>query len=324
MPAPPTDRCPRCGATRAAGPDCPRCGVIYDRARPALEAPAPLPVDPGAAALEAVGDARGPLPGREPARWRGEVDDARRELLARAIAPPAALLVAWALVSTGAGHALVRTFVAMWVHELGHAVAAWWSGFGALPGPWRTLVSAERMPLVVIALAAALAVLAWRGFSASRPAWMALSAAGLAAQIVCTLLRPGAARAWITFGGDAGCMVLGAVLVATMWTDPEGPLARGWLRWGFLGLGACALVDALDTWIRARLDRGLLPLGEIEGVGLSDASTLMDVQGWTAGVLTGRYLTLGVACLAALGVGYVAGLVQARARLRAAEAEAGG
>jgi hypothetical protein len=151
---------------------------------------------------------------------------------------------------------------------------------------------------------------------------MALAAAGLAVQLMCTLLAPGAARALITFGGDAGCMVLGAMGVATIWTHPEGPLARGWLRWGFLVIGACALVDALDTWIGARRDLGLLPLGEIEGVGLSDASTLLDVHGWGAGVLTGRYVTLGLACLAALAVGYALGLIRAVAMLRAAEAAA--
>jgi hypothetical protein len=90
-------------------------------------------------------------------------------------------------------------------------------------------------------------------------------------QVVCTLLPASAARAFITFGGDAGAMVLGAALVATIWTDPEGPLGRGSLRWGFLGIGAAALVDALDTWFRAWRDHGELPLGEIEGVGLSDA-----------------------------------------------------
>ena len=41
---------------------------------------------------------------------------------------------------------------------------------------------------------------------------MAAGAAGLAVQLVCTLLPQGAARALFTFGGDAGCMVIGAAL----------------------------------------------------------------------------------------------------------------
>ncbi len=249
------------------------------------------------------------------------MEDARREVLVRTIAPPAALLLAWALVASGTGHALVRTFLSMWVHEIGHAVAAWWSGFGAFPGPWRTPVSAGRMPLVVILLAAGLCALCWHGWRTRRAALVAAGAAGLLAQLVATLLPIGAARALFTFGGDAGCMVLGAALVATIWTDPRGPLGRGWLRWGFLVIGACSLVDALDTWIAASLDHGELPLGEIEGTGLSDASKLMEVHGWGAGELTGRYVTLGLACLAALAVGYVVGISRARAALRTASSQ---
>ncbi len=316
--------CPHCGADRAPGLECPRCGVIYAKARSPTVPPSPVPVEVAEPLPGGVGDARGALPGAEPTVWRGEVEAARSEVLVRAIAPPAALFLAWGLVSTGPGHALVRTFLSMWVHEIGHAVTAWWSGYGAFPGPWRTPVSESRMPLVVIALAGGLAALGWRGWRRRQPLLLVLAGAGLAAQLACTLLPPGTARAFITFGGDAGCLVLGAALVATLWTDPEGPLGRGWLRWGFLVIGACSLVDALDTWVRAGRDRALIPLGEIEGVGLSDASKLMELHGWTAGALTGRYVTLGLVCLAALGVGYAVALARARARLRDAEAAAAG
>src|SRR5437764_571263 len=57
----------------------------------------------------------------------------------RAWAIPSALLFAFLLVSTGPGRAVVRIFFSMWVHELGHAVAAWLCGVLAVPGPWRTL-----------------------------------------------------------------------------------------------------------------------------------------------------------------------------------------
>jgi len=318
----PSASCPRCGAPRAPGPECPRCGVIYVKARPApaaLSSATPAARDP---VTEGAGGARGPLPGTAPAVWRGGVDDARRELLIRAVSPPAALLAAWGLVSTGPGHALVRTFFSMWLHELGHAVVAWWSGHGAFPGPWRTPVSSGRVPLVVMALAAGLAALIWHGWRTGRSRWIALGVVGLMGQLACTLLPPGQARALFSFGGDAGCMVLGAALVATIWADPEGRLGRGSLRWGFLVIGACGLVDPLDTWVRAALDRGQLPLGEIEGVGLSDASALMEVHGWSAGALTGRYVAIGLGCLIALAIAYAVELLRARARVRAAEAAA--
>ena len=254
--------------------------------------------------------------------WTGELDDARRELLVCAVAPPAALVVAWALVASNSGHALVRTFVSMWIHELGHAVSAWACGYGAFPGPWRTPVSSGRMPLVVALVAGVLGWLGWRGWRARRPSVVAAAAGGLVIQLVCTTLPAHSARALFTFGGDGGSLVLGALLVATVWADPEGPLGKGGLRWGFLAIGAAALVDPLDTWVRAWRDHGLLPLGEIEGVGLSDASTMMEVHGWSASALAGAYVALGTACLAALAVGHAVALLRARERAETAAAAA--
>jgi hypothetical protein len=211
---------------------------------------------------------------------------------------------------------LVRTFLSMWVHELGHAVAAWVSGHAAFPGPWRTPISDDRVAAVVIGLAGALGWLAWRGWRARRPAIVVGAAAGLVVQLLCTTLPAPSARALFSFAGDGGALVLGALLVATLWSDPAGPLGRGGLRWGFLAIGAASLVDALDTWIGAWRDPRFLPLGEIEGVGLSDASALLERHGWSASALSGRYVALGLACLAALAVAYAVALARARGRVR--------
>lgn len=305
--------CPRCGALRADGPECPACGVIYAKARPRAGTPAPPPQPPPVGA----GDARGLLPGQTAAVWRGELDAARRELRIRLLAPPLALLLAFVLVSSGAGRALVRTFFSMWLHELGHAASAWLCGFAAVPGPWRTPVSQARSALVVILLGGGLAALAAWGHRARRPPVTAAALAAGLAQLVCTLLPLPTARALFTFGGDAGCLVLGAALVASLWTDPEGPLGRGWLRWGLLFIGACAFADTLSTWLRAAADHDQIPLGRIEGVGLSDASTLWQVHGWSLSTIAERYVALGIGCLVALAIGHAVAVRRARARLRA-------
>lgn len=308
--------CPHCDALRVPGPECPACGVVYAKARPRAAPPPPPPPGPE----DVVGDARGLLPGQAAAVWTGDRDDARREVLIRTLAPPLALLVVTLLVSTGAFHMLLRTFFSMWLHELGHAVAAWLSGHLAFPGPWRTPVSSGRVAGVVILVAGGLALLTAWGWRSRRP-WLVLAGAGgLFVQLVCTLLPRGAAQALFTFGGDAGAMIIGAALFATIWAHPEGRLAKGRLRWGFLVIGAVGLVDPLVTWVRGALDREEIPLGMIEGVGMSDAMKLWKTHGWTLGEIASRYVALGLACLAALAIGYAVGLARARVRLREAEA----
>jgi hypothetical protein len=306
--------CPRCGTGRVAALECPRCGVIYAKARPsatptstAAQPVANPPEFPQAALFE---------PGaRRPVVWVGVLDEARAELFARTLVPPLAVAFAWLLVSSPVGHMVVRTFLSMWIHELGHAASAWLCGFGAFPGPWRTPVSAERMPLVSVAIVAALGWLVHRGRREGR--WMLAvgGVGGIVLHVVCLSLSPRAAQMFITFGGDGGGLVLGALLMATFYAGPESRLYRGSLRWGLVGIGAASVVDAFHTWTRAYADRGEIPLGEIEGVGLSDASKLTDLYGWTYSELTGRYVALGVACLVAIAAMYVLGVVRARARV---------
>jgi hypothetical protein len=299
--------CPHCGVARVASTECARCGVIYAKARlPAAHAaPRPDGVTP-------------PLPlahRDEPsAAWTGSLEDAHVELVARVLVPPIALAGAWLVVSSAAGHMLVRTFLSMWVHELGHAVSAWMCGFGAFPGPWRTPVSGERMLLVTAAVLAAFGWVAFRGWRERRWTAMAIGLAGIALHALCRSLPARSAQALVTFCGDGGNLVLGALLMATFQSVPGTWAHRGALRWGFVVIGAASVADACHTWMRARADPGEIPLGEIEGVGLSDASKLVDVYGWTYTELIGRYVTLGAACLVAIAATYVAGVLRARAR----------
>ena len=70
---------------------------------------------------------------------------------------PVALAVAYLFVKVGVGHFLLRTFLSMWVHELGHATTAWMCGYLAFPGPWLTPTANDRSPMLALLLFAALA-----------------------------------------------------------------------------------------------------------------------------------------------------------------------
>jgi hypothetical protein len=290
------ESCPRCGAPRpAALVECPRCGVIYAKA------------EARAAALEPAGVA----PVEEAPDFEG---GPALEASIRAWAIPSALVCAFLLVCTGPGRGVVRIFFSMWLHELGHAAAAWLCGFLALPGPWRTLTSSGRSPLFAALLSAALLYAIVRSWLTGRKKPALCAAALLLLQLGCTVLPSArSATAFIVFAGDGGCLVLGALLMASLYAPARGAIRRGWLRWGFLVIGAGSFADVFEQWFSARTDPDRIPFGMNEGVGPSDPSVLSDQFGWSASLLVHRYVALGCVCLLGLACLYVAGLLRARA-----------
>jgi hypothetical protein len=242
-----------------------------------------------------------------------EVAEVELEGRLRTWAIPVALASAFLVVSTGAGQFLVRVFLGMWVHELGHATVAWLSGFPAFPGPWFTPMAQSRsgaFGFVVFAAIAAGAYWAWR---AERRRLGAALAVLLALQLFCTLaLSEERAKQAVVFMGDGGCLVLGSLLMLTVYAPEDSALKRGWLRWGFLVIGAGAFADAFAQWWASRKDFDRIPFGMNEGAGLSDPSVLSETYGWSADQIVGRYVALGCACLVCVAAVYASSLLRGR------------
>lgn len=288
--------------------------MLYAKAQ--ARAPRPAPQAPPEPVLEP----QGPAPLASTLAWDGDRDDARLALRMYQFALPVALVVAWVLVKAPVGGSLIRIFLSMWLHELGHATSAWLCGFPSFPGPWVTRTGETRSDVVFLLVATLLGALILRGWLNQRRSLMLLGVTGLVLQFVGTVwLSPSKAQQLITFGGDAGCLVLGSLLMASLYASRDSALRHGGLHWGLLFIGAASFMDAFSNWWAARSDFANIPFGHIQGVGLSDPSKLVDVHGWSETELIRRYLWLGVACLAALAVLYAVGLYRARAELRALE-----
>ncbi len=227
-----------------------------------------------------------------------ERDELRDELRIRRVAIPLALLVAVGFHSFGLGRFLQRAFFGMSLHELGHATAAWLCGIPAFPGPWLTPMAQGRSWVFALLISAGLAAGLRRTWK-SRLRWIFVGL--LAVQWGCTLLlKPDTATALVLFAGDAGAMVFGALGMASLFVPRDSPLHRGWLRWGFVAIGAAAFVDVFSVWLEARHDFEAIPFGANEGSGLSDPSRLVEEHGWAEVQLVSRYFTLGVLCLLSL------------------------
>lgn len=318
--------CPRCTAPRVPGPECPRCGVIYARAEAraaraaavrqeappapaaALEPEAPLAVDP---AWLAPPDLRSDILPDETPALDADAEAAAFELKLRTWVLPVALGLGW-LLATGSLRFIVRLFT-MLVHETGHAATAWLCGIPAVPTLWVTLSASTRWYSFAALLAAGAGALAWRGWQRRQWGRVATGAGLLVVQAVCTLgLSFGKARALVTFGGDAGMMVLGTALMASFYVRPGSYLHEHGLRWGFVPIGAVAFWDSFSSWWRARTDVDAIPFGRIEGVGLSDASRLVDQYGWSVGDMIRRHVAVGVVCLVLLATLYAVQLYRGR------------
>jgi hypothetical protein len=195
--------------------------------------------------------------------------------------------------------------ISMWVHEFGHAIAAWVSGFWAMPGPWFTSVDPDRSRGVT---ALFMALIGFGGFHAwQRRRWFWIGALGatLVVLLICTFgLYSDQAQQLIIFGGDAGNFVLGTVLMTTFYARKDHPINRNALRWGFLFIGALAFMDSWVVWSGGLQN---VPIGENSN-GMSDPSVLTELYSWNIHVLISRYHKLAMLCLAALAIVYVLGL----------------
>jgi len=204
---------------------------------------------------------------------------------------------------------LQRIFLGMPIHELGHAITAWFCGYTAMPTLWKTLVAEDPGWIAPIALGGALGTMMVRAYLAGKVYLVVFGGALLVVQGIGTFyIRESTAQMLFAFGGDGMGMVLATVLMATFFFGKRTQLYKGWLRWGFLMIGAAAFADMFGTWWAARSDTGKIPYGEIEGVGLSDSARLVEWHGWTTKELVRRYLTVGVSCLVALVLVYAWGV----------------
>ncbi|MEJ7596334.1 MAG: hypothetical protein WKG01_00375 [Kofleriaceae bacterium] len=230
----------------------------------------------------------------------------------RAAAIPGLVLVALAFHAWELGHFMQRTALSMPLHEVGHAATGWWCGFDAIPTLWKTLIPETRGVIMMLVIAAGCGWLVYRGWR-TQQLWLGGVGLALGAlQFLGTTASLETAQVLITFGGDAGAMVLGTVLMMTFFVGPDSRLRHGGLRWGLAGIGAAGFVDTFATWWSARSDTDVIPFGEIEGVGLSDPSKLQEVHGWSTLQLVDRYVLVGVVCLIALTTVYVWAVRDAR------------
>jgi hypothetical protein len=227
-----------------------------------------------------------------------------------------AYLLAWGLVSTGPGAFIGRTCFGMWLHELGHALAAWLCGQWALPLPWFTATFGPSLLVSALDFGLAAALL---GVGAKRRSLaLGMAGAGLGGLALgCHLLRPSSQEVLFNVAGEAGAMLLGALLSTAFLLAPGVKALQGGLRWGWLTIGAISWADATHLWVLARRDPANLPLG-LENGTESDATKLIEHGHWAEDALVSRFLVIAAVALGLAGLAWALALWRAQEGRRGA------
>ena len=243
-----------------------------------------------------------PAPVREATAWAPLAFD---NWTVNTFVPPALLLLAFLVNLSPVKFLLVGFHV--WMHEFGHATAAWMCGFRATPLPFGwTPVEPVYSPFVYFGLLLMFALLFVAGLK-ERKVWPMLAAVVLAAVQFHMTWRMTDLRQefwWGAFGGVGGEFYLSTLFMLSFWVQLPDKFKWGACRYGFFLIGATAFLNIWWHW--RDVYRGLeeIPFGSMingeEDAG-GDMNKLMDAFGWKKFTIRRTYWLLGWWCWASLG-----------------------
>jgi hypothetical protein len=228
--------------------------------------------------------------------------------LVEALAPP--LVGGLAVLFTLSPFGFFLEGFHVWVHEFGHASAAWLSGRWALPLPFGwTNVEPEKSAFVYVGLPLLFATMAFFGWR-ERKVWpVVLGVVLLAVQTWMTWSVPESiSHKWMIFAGVGGEFYLAAAMVGMFFFEFPDGFRWGACRYGFLFIGSSCFFESYSFWYKVK--RGLegIPYGSMingEDDGGGDMNILKDDYGWTQHHIIAAYYHLANGCLLALLVVYL-------------------
>ena len=200
-----------------------------------------------------------------------------------------------------------------WLHEFGHAFAAWICSRAATPlvlAPnlaWANM-RPEKSAVVYLCFLFLIGVTGYRALQARSRFLFTFAAALLLLQVIGTfVLGDRACDVLFLFAGCGGELVLGTLLMVGFYYRLPDRLRWDFFRYPSLVIGAHAFGAGLVMWLRALHDRSAVPwgtgFGGREDSG-GDMNRLLDL-GWSLERLTHAYVTLALACGVVIGLHYV-------------------
>ncbi len=198
----------------------------------------------------------------------------------------------------------------VWIHEFGHATAAWMTGRRALPLPlgW-TPIAEERSTFVYFGVLFLLAVFFIAGAKEKKVFPMLAAVALALAQYVMTWRwSEDTGYKWSIFAGTGGEFYLAALMVGLFYVRLPQKFRWGACRYFFLFVGAAGFFRIWSFWKQVKRGAEGIPYGSMiggEDDQGGDMNILHDEFHWSQRDIIHTYDRLGTACLVALAVLYV-------------------
>jgi len=226
--------------------------------------------------------------------------------LVNLLVPPLLLGLVWLVNLSPLGFFLKGFHV--WMHEFGHATAAWLCGFRALPLPFGwTPVEPEHSDFVYYGLLLLFGLLFLAGLK-ERKVWPMVAAVVLGLlQYYMTWRMPEHRQEfwWSAFGGVGGEFYLSTLFMMFFYVQLPEKFKWGACRYVFFLIGATAFLNIFLMWNQVYHGLEEIPFGSMingEGDQGGDMNKLMDGFGWTKFQIRRTYHLLGYGCWVALGV----------------------
>lgn len=198
----------------------------------------------------------------------------------------------------------------VWMHEFGHATAAWMTGRRATPLPFGwTPVEPDYSPYVYFGLLLLFGILFVAGWQERKP-WPMVAAVALAIlQYYMTWRMPEHEQEfwWSAFGGVGGEFYLSALLMASFYVQLPDKFKWGLCRYVFFLIAASAFLHIVIYWNGIYHGTEDIPFGSMingEDDANGDMNKLMNDFGWTGSDIRRNYQYLGYGCWAGLAFVY--------------------
>jgi len=225
-----------------------------------------------------------------------------------AFVPP--LLLCLAAMANQSSFSFLLEGFHIWMHEFGHATAAWMSGRRATPLPigW-TSVDPAYSPFVYYGLLLLFGILFVAGWKERKPWPMVIAVALACVQYYMTWLMPeDRQEMWYgAFCGVGGEFYLSTLLMVCFYIQLPEKFRWGFCRYVFFFIAATVFLNAVHFWNEVYHGREDIPFGSMingEDDSNGDMNKLMDDAGWTKADIRHNYQYLGYYCWAALGFVY--------------------